>query len=106
MSTAAWVVMGAVIGAGTSLLFVARTRALSAEAIGTSEGVASRRRLLAIRNILVIYSIVALICFGVVIAIGDVWLIGICGLIAAIACIGLVVVWRKTRGQVKELVRA
>lgn len=106
MSTTVCIVVGAIIGAGSSLLFVARTRALSAEVTRTSKAVASHRRLLAIRNVLIVYCITAWICFGVVIAIGDILLIGICGFIAAIACVGLLLVWRKIRGQPKNLVRA
>lgn len=83
------IVVGAVVGAVGSVLFVMRSRAFPKEE--PSQGALSRQS--AVRRVLVIYATVAWVCFAAAVFIGNMSFIILTGVIVAIASVGLLGFW-------------
>jgi hypothetical protein len=83
------VVVGAVLGAVGSLLFIMRASVFSKEEY--AQGALSRQS--AVRRVLVIYATIAWICLAAAVAIGDMSFIILTGIIAVLASVGLVGFW-------------
>lgn len=83
------IMVGAVLGAVGSVLFIVRSRAFPKEE--RSQGAFSRQS--AVRRVLIIYATVAWICLAAAVFIGNIWFIILTGIIVVIASVGLLGFW-------------
>lgn len=83
------IILGAVLGAVGTVLFIMRSRAFPKE--DRSQGAFSRQS--AVRRVLVIYATVAWICLAAAVFIGNIWFIILTGVIVVIASVGLLGFW-------------
>ena len=56
----------------------------------------------AVRRVLIIYAVIGWLCFGVAIALGDIAFIILTGIMAALACVGLVRTFDRRAGGSTE----
>lgn len=93
MNTYLPVVLGALLGALGSFVFVSRAKALSTKTGDRPSASLAERRKLALRIIVCVYALIAFVCMVVAIAVGDLAFIALSGAILLIACGGLLIVW-------------
>lgn len=89
------VVIGVFLGGVGSVIFLMRARGFEKV---EAEGQTHARRA-AVRRVLIIYAVIGWLCFGVAIAIGDIAFIILTGIMAALACIGLVRVYGRRASE-------
>jgi hypothetical protein len=91
------IVIGAFLGAVGSVIFLIRARGFEKV---EAEGQTPARRA-AVRRVLIIYAVVAWLCFVAAIALGDIAFIVLTGVIAVLACVGLIRVysWRTSESS-------
>jgi peptidoglycan biosynthesis protein MviN/MurJ (putative lipid II flippase) len=87
------VVVGLILGALGSVLFIMRSRAFTDE----DRGGYSASRQSAVRRVLIIYAYIAAVCLVAAVAIGDFAFILLTGAMALIALAGLARLWSPSR---------